>query len=304
MAASHLGYFRGVLSWGVVENVPGAYSFAYYDQLIAELARHHLRFLPLLYVAPPWATTAPATAAAAGFYPPANANQFASFAALCVERYGPNGAFWRSNPGVPYYPVQAWQIWNEPNLNINWEPKPDPAAYAGLLRASYRAIKRVDRHATVVTAGMPFSDQQLEISFLSKMFRSGARGAFDALAIHPYSGSVSRAIHKLQVAREVMARFGAGRQPLWVTEVSWAGGGSNAYVANQRGQAQNLVGFFDRVHADRALQVQKIFWYGWQDKVYGPDPSYWGYHLGLFTSTLRPKLALGALAKIAARYNR
>ncbi len=124
---------------------------------------------------------------------------------------------------------------------LNWEPRPDPAAYAHLLRAASRAIKRVDRHAFVVTAGMPFLDRQLETSFLSKMFRAGARGTFDALAIHPYAGSVAGAIHKLQVARDVMGRFGAGRKPLWVTEVAWAGGGARAYVANQRGQAQNLV---------------------------------------------------------------
>jgi len=303
MAANHIDYFRGSLPWAI-EYARGKYAFAYFDRLIGDLARHHLRFMPTLFGAPNWASTAPAQGAAAGAYPPARPNEFAGFAAVCVKRYGPGGTFWRRNPKLPYYPVHAWQIWNEPNLYINWEPTPNPAAYGRLLRASYRAIKRADRHAIVVTAGMPFPAPQLETSFLSAMFKGGARGAFDALAIHPYSGTVSNAIRKLQVARGLMRRFGAGNKPLWVTEVSWAGGGSDAYVANQRGQAQNLVAFFDRVHADRALGVQKIFWYGWQDKAFHPDPSYWGYHLGLLTSQLRPKLALSALAKIAARLNR
>jgi polysaccharide biosynthesis protein PslG len=304
MAAEHIGYFRGGLSWISVAYAPQKYSFAYFDQLVADLARHHLRFLPLLLGAPSWASTAPTSGAAPGFYPPSHPSQFAQFAAVCVQRYGPHGSFWRSNSNLPYYPVRAWEIWNEPNLPVYWEPGPDPAAYARLLRASYKAIKRVDRHAIVVTAGMPFASAQLETSFLSPMLRAGARGAFDALGLHPYAGSVSNAVRKLQVARTILKRFGQAHKPLWITEVSWAGGGPRAYVANQGGQARNLVAFFGRVHADRALRVQAVFWYGWQDKVYGPDPSYWGYHLGLLTTKLRPKLALEALGKIAARRDR
>lgn len=299
MAAKHIGIFRGGLAWN--STTP---DFSFDDTLVAALAKHHIRFFPGLLGTPAGMSTAPASGAAAGTYPPANDDRFARFAALCVKRYGPGGTFWRSNPGLPYLPVRAWQIWNEPNLVLNWEPMPDPVAYAHLLRASYRAIKRVDRKATVVAAGMPFLNRQLETDFLSRMFRGGARHAFDALAIHPYAGSVSLAVQKLQSARNVMRRFGVGNKPLWVTEVAWAGGGARAYIANQRGQARNLVGFFNRVHGDRRLRVQKIFWYGWQDKVYGPDPSYWGYHLGLLTTHLHSKLALGALAKVAARLNR
>ncbi len=304
MAADHVGYFRGGLSWSSVAYAPNKYSFVSVDQLVADLARHHIRFLPLLLGAPAWASTAPASGAAPGFYPPSHPDEFARFAAVCVRRYGPHGSFWRGNPSLPYYPVRAWEVWNEPNLPVYWEPGPDPAAYARLLRASYKAIKRVDRHAVVVTAGMPFASPQLETGFLSQMLRAGANGAFDALGLHPYSASVSSAIEKLHAARRLLNRFGQRRRPLWVTEVSWAGGGTRAYIADQRGQARNLVAFYDRMHSNHSLRVQAVFWYGWQDKVYGPDPSYWGYHLGLFTTHLRPKIGVASLAKVAGRFDR
>jgi hypothetical protein len=44
-------------------------------------------------------------------------------------------------------------------------------------------------------------------------------------------------------------------------------------------------------------------WYSWQDHVYGPDPSWWGYHLGLFTLGRQPKPALAALSAAASRLN-
>ncbi len=51
--------------------------------------------------------------------------------------------------------IQAYEIWNEPNLDIEWGGNPpDPAAYTRLLKASYEAIKAVDPDATVTTAGL------------------------------------------------------------------------------------------------------------------------------------------------------
>jgi len=53
----------------------------------------------------------------------------------------------------------------------------------------------------------------------------------------------------------------------------------------------------------RRLGLGELMWYGWQDKVYGPDPTWWGYHLGLYTSGLRAKPALGVLARAAKRFD-
>lgn len=155
MAADHIGYVRSELDWVGVEPRPGFWDFSGYDRIVALLAAHHLQWLPILMDAPAFASIAP-SASAFGLWPPRHPSQFAAFAALAVQRYGPHGTFWKDNPSLPYVPVHAWQIWNEPSLPYYWEPSPNPAAYTRLLIAASKAIKSVDRHAEIVTAGMPY----------------------------------------------------------------------------------------------------------------------------------------------------
>lgn len=302
MAAHHIGYFRSALSWSQVEPLPGQYDFSPYDRLITQLAEHHMRLLPGVISAPNWASTRHVRTSHRGFYPPANPSQYGAFLAACVERYGPAGSFWREHPELPYYPVRAWQIWNEPNLLQWWQPRPDPASYVRLLRAADSAIKRVDPRALVVTAGMPFFTVAKEESFLSQLFRAGMAGHFDALAIHSYSPL--QAPRRLELARSLMNRFGAHSAQLWSTELAWASGPPDPWAINIRSQATAVRSFFGWVARNRArLGLDEVMWYSLQDHVYGPDPSWWGYHLGLLTLMRQPKPALAALSSAASQLN-
>jgi hypothetical protein len=304
MAAAHVGFFRSGLSWAAIEVVPNQYDFSVYDQLMMELARHHLRFLPMLTQPPARLSTQPRDGPA-GAYPPRVPRQFAAFAALCVRRYGPSGTFWRAHPELPYYPVRAWQVWNEPNLAQYWAPKPNARAYVALLRATSSAIRLVDRRALVVMAGMPFLSPGAATRYYTQLYGDGVRGSFDALAVHPYSASVQGAEARVQAARAVMNRFGDHRKGIWITEWGWAGGPPNPYIVNQAGQRANIGAFLAFMQRHRAqLGVRELIYFDWRDKVYGPGPSWWGYHLGLFTQGLRPKLALRAFTSAAQRLDR
>lgn len=304
LAAEHIGYFRGAISWPDVQPTPGTYNFAPYDQLVTQLAEHHMRFLPGLLGSPRWASSGPAGGRRFASYPPSNPAELAAFAAVCVRRYGPGGTFWRAHPGLPYYPVTAWQVWNEPNLSGYWLPRPDPAAYVRVLHAVYVAIKRVDPHATVVTAGMPFYTPAKERSFLTQLFHAGMAGSFDALSVHVYSSGQAPA--RLDLARQLMDRYGAGHAQLWATELAWASGPPGPWVANPRSQASSIRSFFGSwVARNRVrLGLDQIFWYSLQDYVNGPDPRWWGYNLGLLTTSRQPKPALAALSAEAARLDR
>jgi hypothetical protein len=305
MAADHVGVFRGGLSWAQTEYPAGHYAFDAFDGLVGELARHHIRFLPVLLDPPRWRSTQPSSGAPLGMYPPAHPAQFAAWAAVCARRYGPHGAFWRANPALPYYPVRAWQVWNEPNIVSFWAPRPNPRAYVALLRATARAIRSVDRHAEIVTAGMPFLGVADETSFLRRLYRAGARRSFDVLAIHTYARTVTAAVTRLRTARGVMNRFGDRRKQIWDTEWSWAGGPPNPFRVSQRGQRTNIAGFLRAMRRLRGrLRVGALIYYGWRDTVYGRGPSWWGYHLGLYTQSLRPKLALSIFTRAARGLDR
>ena len=112
----------------------------------------------------------------------------ARFAQVLVRRYGSHGTLWTQRPDVPKLPIRSWQIWNEPNLKVYWGNRPNARAYVRMLRTVGKAIKRVDRRAEIVTAGLPPSKLKGATPlprFIRSMYRAGGKSAFDTLGVRP-----------------------------------------------------------------------------------------------------------------------
>jgi len=58
--------------------------------------------------------------------------------------------------------------------------------YTMLLAAAYPAVKVADPTAIVVLGGLSKNDYD----YLAQLYAAGARGYFDTVAVHPYTGSV------------------------------------------------------------------------------------------------------------------
>jgi hypothetical protein len=100
-----------------------------FDDFVGAAADAGIRVLPVLV----------GSKSAGGMKPPADPARFAGWAALLARRYGPAGSFWKGR--AKKLPITSWQVWNEPNIKAWWAPKPDPAAYAALLRQTAEAIR-------------------------------------------------------------------------------------------------------------------------------------------------------------------
>ncbi len=299
IAAGHLGYVRDELSWASVEVSPGQYYWTDYDQIMTALAAHHLSWLPVVEVAPTFYERYVRTRNQ-GIFPP-DPRPFAQFLKVLVRRYGPHGSFWRAHPTLPYYPVRAWQIWNEPSLQSYWLPRPSPAGYTALLRASWRAIKSVDRHAVVVAAGMPFSTG---LRFYNQMYRAGARRYFDVAAFHDYSIKVENATQYLTMLRALMNRHRDAHKPIWVTEFGWASSGPPSPFRAGRAAPRldsRLIQFM--VSNRKPLRLDRFFYYNWRDPATTPV-NWWGVNMGLFRPDSTPRAAASAIISAAARLNR
>ena len=140
---------RFEIAWDLVEPRPGMYDFAAIDRKVGAAARANIDVLGLVVRTPGWA----ATDAGNPFSAPRDPAAYAAFLRTLIGRYGPRGSFWAANPGLPRRPVRNWQIWNEPNISINWDVQPWQRGYARLLRAAYPAVKAADPGARVVMAG-------------------------------------------------------------------------------------------------------------------------------------------------------
>jgi polysaccharide biosynthesis protein PslG len=261
MAATGVTTLRAPFYWSHIETTKGKPSFAAIDPLVAATAREHIELLPIVLGAPSWAALHPKL----GNSPPADPATYAAFLKVLIARYGPDGSFWDNHPDLPKQPIRAWQIWNEPNHNRYWSDQPYAARYVALARAARKAIKAADPEAVVVAAG--FADRSWES--ITQIYRAGAKGVFDVIAIHPYTYEVGNVLRIVRYARRSLRQAGDGSRPMWLTEVTWSSGkrpGHQPYPfeTTPADQAARLSEALPLLIAQRkALGVQRIFWENW-----------------------------------------
>ena len=103
--------------------------------------------------------------------------------------------------------IQAYEIWNEPNLSREWgNSAPDAAAYVEMLRIAHQAIKRVDPQALVISAGLSPTTEVSErgrsdVMFLREMYQAGAAQYFDILGVHAPGYKAPPEMDPAEVAR-------------------------------------------------------------------------------------------------------
>ena len=300
MAQAGIGTYKVDILWGKVEPFRHVREWGEYDQIATDASRAGVALFPTLFSSPPWAARNP-------LYPPrsrAARRAWVRFARDAVRRYGRGGTFWRAHPELPYRPMTAWQVWNEPNFPAYWFKRPNARQYAALLKATGRAIHAVDPHAIVVTGGLPESRHGIPVvRFLEGIYRyPGIRSAFDAVAIHPYAQGPAGVHGGIVRARAIMRRHGDARKSVWLTELGWATAGPrNPFTTTVRGQASRLRATYRMLlRHRRSWRIGMVVWFSFRDrKLFPGEKDWWAPHTGLFDTRGRPKPAWQALASIA-----
>jgi hypothetical protein len=280
MEEINVGSLRVSLSWRAIEPRPG--HFVWPDRYVAWLATYGIRPTFLVYPAPQWAT-----GSAYPGVPPLSGKAtraWKKFLKQAVLRYGPNGSFWRENPGLPEEPAKSWEIWNEPNLKKYFARvhgdsvrmvKKAPRAYAHLIKSADKAISHVDKHANVVVGGLttnPKHDNMLPWRFLKKFLKvHGIKRHFTAVALHPYAPTAAKFEGMVKRTRKAMRKGGAGGKDLWLTEVGWGSANDkHALTKGKRGQAKILRKTFKFMAKERSkLNISRVFWFYWRDPTPG-----------------------------------
>ena len=296
-----VGTIRQPFEWYRVERSPGRYDWSAYDGYVADAAKAGMSILPMLIAPPAFESSRPASSVSRAMFPPKSNAEYARWVASAVRRYGPSGSFWRANPSLPFVPIRSWQVWNEPNIPNFWRSGVNAKEYVALLRAASTAIREADPHAEVVAAGLPNSNLGVPfLDYLERMYRAGARGLFDTLAIHPYSHDVAGLLDLVERARLVMDRW-HDHSKLWITEFGWStGGDASAFRVSERGQADRIAAALSALAAQRrALRLRGFVLFKWKDSVaptaLGGDP--WPLHTGLLDADGLPKPGFWAFAR-------
>ena len=273
MARSGVETVRVAFRWYLIEPAPGRLDLARTDRIVAAAARRGMAVLPVIENVPPWAATRPGDLAA----PPRDPATLGAFSAALVRRYGPRGSFWRDNSRGPRRPIHAWQVLNEPNILGHWSEQPPMPAYVAALRGAAAGIRGADPRATIVLAGL--SNESW--TALEQIYAAGARGLFDAVAVHPYTRRPVDVLRILRLVRGVMAANGDAALPLWVTELSWPAaqgrpGWKVGIEVGERRQARMLAIAMRKLYRSRRnLKLERVLWYTWISNEVGPSAFDW-----------------------------
>lgn len=118
-----------------------------------------------------------------------------------------------------YNTIPVWEVWNEMNLKYFWRDGPSAEHYATLLEATYKTIKSIDPHKTVLLGGLAGMDK----NYLTNLCMARGQNYFDIMNFHYYSGqSVPETIIKncFKPLQEVMQQY-HWNKPVWITETGY-----------------------------------------------------------------------------------
>jgi len=161
-------------AWRDIEGASkGEFDWTRTDRIMDQIDSHGLKVIIRLGVQPQWATP---NLPHPEVGPPDNIEDWADFVRAVAERYKGR--------------IDAYQIWNEPNLSREWgERPPSPQEYTDLLKLSYETIKAIDPYAIVISAGMAPTTRNDHVAmpdlyFIQGMYDVNASPYFDALGAH------------------------------------------------------------------------------------------------------------------------
>jgi len=117
--------------------------------------------------------------------------------------------------------VGAWCIWNEPNFHF-WNGT--DKEFVELSRQAADAIREVDSDVILLAGAFNRNVFGLPVSFIRRMFESGAMDKVDGIAFHPYELNASRAIRLYEQFRKIVDKYGFGDK-IWITEMGYPTGG-------------------------------------------------------------------------------
>lgn len=228
-------WIKQTFAWETIEGAgKGQYNWTIADQVVSHASESGLKVLARLSSDPQlqnfWAGK-----------PPANADHFADFAFAVASRYN-------CQPGAVGC-IQAFQVWNEPNLGREWGfNRPNPAQYVEFLRKAYAAIKRGNPNAIVISAGMAPTGDNNDTAmpddiFYDQMYQAmggNSNGYFDMLGVHgagyaappeldpqeavnnpQYGGYRFFAFRHVEDIRRIMEKYGDTNKKIVLLEFGW-----------------------------------------------------------------------------------
>lgn len=281
LSESNAGWARIELRWDHVNPVPGTWRWDLLDQQVNSYASRDIQILGLLDYSVGWASGQGGSQSVFG--PPSDMDAWEAYVRATVERYHDR--------------VDAWEIWNEPDVAFFWNGQDggDRAVYTELLRRANRAIKSVDPDATVMNGGVTGTERGA--NFLQRVLDLGDGAYLDAIAVHGYvpDDGLETTIYPEVIWPLIgKVRERAGK-PLWITEFGWSSGcgEGGASACSEQVQANRIARHLPMLFSIGG--VERVLLFLFKDPGNQPDS------FGLTHADGRLKPAFTAFSTMAGR---
>ncbi len=189
--------------------------------------------------------------------------------------------------------VEAYEIWNEPDIKGFNTNDATAADYTELLKAAYTTIKQNDPDVPVLGGSIA-----LYTEFIDGMMKAGAGSYMDGLSVHYYlakNAPEKRARERLDKYRDVLVKYGYDKLPVWLTETGWA-----LSNVDELTQAQYIIRnaiFYDEFLLDYGIDGQYFSYELHDSSITSADLNTQQYEnsLGLYRNDFTPKISAGAV---------
>ena len=249
------------ISWGKVQPSEKKFWWTGMDKAIANSNKINAKTLYVLGSTPTWA----AKNKSQGTYPnkgaasmPSSMTLWKNWVTAVTKRYAAS--------------IDAYQIWNEANLQTFWMGTPDQMA--DLTNEAYKIIRKNDPTAQIVSAS---STVRLTSAY-EKFFPAYLKGLkkrgwpVTAYSVHLYPNSLGTPADRvayIATVRQSLAAAGAPAKPLWDTEVNYGLAGPGASNPKVNIDGDQAAAWVSQTYLDSArLGIDRTYWYSFTPTPY------------------------------------
>jgi hypothetical protein len=229
------------VTWHDLEPYKDQWRFERLDGYVSLAQQHGAGLLLPLGMSPAWASARPPADNAE----PANLDDWRTFVRTVVTRYKGR--------------IQAYEIWNEPNLKDFWTGTVDQMIT--LTKEASQIIHSVDPKAIVVS---PSATASYGTPWLAEFLKKGAGQYVDVIGYHfyvvPHTALPEEMLPVIQSVRQILAENGLSNKPLWNTETGWL---EPSHFESDEAPAGVLARAYILVWASG---VQRFYWYAWDNR--------------------------------------
>jgi hypothetical protein len=237
-------------TWGALEKSRGSWSFGPLDTRIERAERSGASVVLVLAQPPKWAATRPELRSLSGSpSPPKSIDDWRNYVTTVAERYRGR--------------IEAYEIWNEPNLPQFFVGTPQDLAL--LTRTAATAIRAVDPAAKIVSAGFSARTPGSE-PYFQQYVQAGIADSIDIVGIHiyPYPGNGPESMVALaERFRSLADSAGLADKPMWNTEIGY--GRNPASVISGAAAASLILRTYLVLPA---IGLERNYWYAWDDRAF------------------------------------